>query len=127
MTEQKKQERIKRFMPGGIPRWIRAYDNGGTDVEDGSIDRYTVVFTGRFPKTDHHFPYLAMNARPFHPQGFGQHGTTQFQPADWIEGRWGGVDFGRKCHLGRRIRFEDLPDDCKTLVLRDYRDLWSLN
>ena len=32
----------------------------------------------------------------------------------------------RKCHLGTRIPFTDLPEDCQRLVVSDYMDLWNL-
>jgi len=53
--------------------------------------------------------YIGMNASPFHPQGFGQHGE--------IERRNVGS------HLGKRINISDLPQDCKRLVLQDLRCL----
>jgi len=49
-------------------------------------------------------PYLAMSALPFHPQGFGQHGEM---PA------W------NRQALGRKIRFLDLPEDCRRAVEAD--------
>ena len=123
--------RVSRLLPGGQPRYVRVYDNGGT-----TADRFTVVFTGRAPvmrcagMASQH-PYLAMSANPFHPQGFGQHGHTNDQPADTI-----GHDrnrfyirppaIGRKNHLGRRAAFRDLPVDCQRLTLRDYREIWAL-
>jgi len=33
---------------------------------------------------------------------------------------------GRKCHLGKRIAFADLPPDCRKLVLSDYKEIWNL-
>lgn len=93
------------------PKYIRCYDNGGA-----SIDRYTVVFTGRYThKTEGEFRYLAMNSAPFHPQGFGQHGGTMHTPCDRP----------RSSHLGRKIPFAKLPDDCRKLVVSDYCDLWD--
>ncbi len=116
-----KQERQARLLPGGIPRYVRCYDNGGE-----SIDRYTVVFTGRYRhKTGGEFAYLAMNAAPFHPQGFGQHGSSDRQ-IDVAGGSWGGPSIGKRCHLGVRIPFDTLPTDCRALVLSDYRELWDL-
>lgn len=117
-----KAQRRQNLMPDGIPRYIRCYDNGGTE-QGGSIDRYTVVFTGRYStrgskrNTDRtsNFIHLAMNAAPFHPQGFGQHGESD-HPIDRPQYR----------HLGKKIRFEDLPEDCKTLVLQDYKEIWGL-
>jgi hypothetical protein len=46
-----------------------------------------------------------MSSIPFHPQGFGQYSTCQL---------------GR--HLGKRIDFEDLPEDCQKLVKQDLRN-----
>ena len=118
--------RIQRLAPNGIPRWIRVYDNGNTPEE--TVDRYTVVFTGRFPKGEgmnKEFPYLGMSAAPFHPQGFGQHGSTPNQPCD--VNKWGfAPTLGRKNHLGKRIPFADLPKDCQLCVWQDYADYWSI-
>lgn len=113
----------------GAPRWIRCYDNGGIDNlrrcrdcfgrrrercakcgERGSIDRYTVVFTkgARF--------YLAMNAAPLQPWGFGQHGEwNKGEPP--IDRRPG---YG---HLGRRIAFAEMPAECQRAVWLDYEGL----
>lgn len=104
-----------RFKPNlfqsNAPRYIRCYDDGGK-----SVDRYTVVFTGRYrQKTGGVFIYLAMNAAPFHPQGFGQHGESEFQPIDRPTAK----------HLGRKVAFSALPDDCRKLVVSDYCELWD--
>jgi len=111
-------KRLVSFLPKGVPKNIRAYDNNGE-----SIDRYTVVFTGRY-RGEGWFQYLAMNSAPFHPQGFGQHGESQTQ----IDvNNWGFAPaMGRKCHLGKRIPFSELPPDCQKLVMRDYRSIWEL-
>lgn len=122
---KRQNERIKSLLPGGQPRWIRAYDNGGTDV-GGSIDRYTVLYTGRYPKSPGRYQYVAMDESPFHPQGFGQHGESQ-EILDQRPGRWGGVAIGRTHPtLGKRIAFNDLPQDCRKLVVQDYREIWHL-
>lgn len=112
--------RTATLLPNGVPRWVRIYDNGGE-----TIDRYTAVFTGRYGhKTAGQTLYLAMNARPFHPQGFGQHGES---PNRFDVNEWGYPPArGRKNHLGMRIGFTDLPSDCQRLVLNDYHDLWDL-
>lgn len=112
-------KRVANLMPTGVPKYIRVYDNNGE-----TIDRYTVVFTGRY-RGKGNFMYLAMNAAPFHPQGFGQHGESERQ----IDVNKSGFApaMGRKNHLGRRIPFSVLPDDCRQLVLKDYREIWSLN
>lgn len=91
------------------PRWIRCYDNGGE-----TIDRYTVVFTRLGNKLGRGTClYLAMNAAPFHPQGFGQHGESTCP-----------IDRPSYGHLGKKIRFEDLPADCQKCVWQTYSDLW---
>lgn len=122
-------KRVARFLPNGKPRWVRIYDNGGMDAPNGSADRYTAVFTGRYPKDQGHFWYRAMSAYPFHPQGIGI-GGSEYGPLDtYHEGkpyqRWAPA-VGRKCHLGTRINFDDLPPDCQRCVLQDYCSLWDL-
>lgn len=119
------KKRQARLLPKGTPRYVRCYDNGGPDA-GGSIDRYTVVFTGATAKraSGGEVPYLAMNCAPFHPQGFGQHGATN---TACDVNKWGFAPMiGRKNHLGVRITFDSLPTDCKTLVLRDYKEIWDL-
>jgi hypothetical protein len=49
--------------------------------------------------------YVGMSGRPYHPQGFCQHGDKQ------------GIVVGP--HLGKRIKFNSLPYDCKRVVRRD--------
>lgn len=81
---------------------IRIYDNGGK-----SFDRYTVVFMDEVERTTVDgklYAALAMSAFPFHPQGFGQH--TSAMPGK---------------HLGRRIKFDDLPQDCQKCVAQDFK------
>lgn len=80
------------------------YDNGGE-----TADRYCVYYGGR--GTINRFnglrQYVAMNERPFHPQGFGQHG----------EGKPGK-------HNGKKITFDQLPPDCQKLVQQDLDLEW---
>lgn len=115
----KKQERAERLMPNGIPHYIRCYDNGGE-----SFDRYTVLFTGNYRRyktwelektRPRYYAYVAMSTNPFHPQGFGQH-----MDSDHL------IDRPKYSHLGKKIKFEDLPEDCQKLVLQDYRDTWNI-
>lgn len=109
---QSEKVRVERLMPGGIPRHIRCYDNGG------ETDRYTVVFTnvGRFcPELRGGALYLGMSTHPFHPQGFGQHGESRDQ-----------IDRPKYAHLGKKIRYVDLPPDCRKLVRTDYVAYWEL-
>ena len=76
---------------------IRVYDNGGK-----TIDRYTVVYMSEGEHLANTFEAVGMSENPFHPQGFGQHCTA-------MPGK----------HLGKRIMFSSLPDDCQRLVNRD--------
>jgi hypothetical protein len=121
MTRAKLLARRAKFMPDGIPRWIRVYDNGGE-----TCDRYTVVYTGRYThQTGGEHWLLAMSGAPFHPQGVGMHGTTKYACADAPNGKWPPA-IGRKCHLGKRIAFQELPADCQKCALQDYEYLWDL-
>jgi len=78
---------------------VRIYDNGGR-----TFDQFTVVYMNSPAHWQHDgiFQCLGMSEHPTHPQGFGQHGTA-------TPGR----------HLGKMIKFEQLPVDCQNLVLYD--------
>ena len=105
------KNRQQSLMPNYIPRYIRVYDNGGE-----TFDRYTVVFTGRYRKSIHSdFIYLGMSKNPCNPQGFGQHGFSPFL-----------IDRPKYSHLGKKISFNDLPDECKNVVCSTYCDLWNI-
>lgn len=93
--------------PDGSPRWIRCYDNGGE-----TFDRYTVVFT-RGKRC-----YLGMSQHPAHPQGYGMHG-------EWPKGEAPIDRLGGYSHLGKKIKFSDLPEDCQKAVNNTYGALWS--
>lgn len=112
-SKEKREQRKQSSIPNDIPKYVRCYDNGGK-----SFDRYTVVFTGRYThKTNRSFWYVGMSSNPFSPMGFGQHGESEFQP----------IDKPTYSHLGKKIKFVDLPEDCKKLVLEDYKYLWMNN
>jgi hypothetical protein len=101
---------------GNIMRFRKAWDNGGE-----TVDCYTVTFelyndeTGKWDiysegvncnsrKGDLAYKKiycLGMSSNPFHPQGFGQSCTC-------VEGR----------HLGKRIKFSDLPEEVQKCVLQ---------
>lgn len=129
------KERIARLMPKGIPKYVRCYDNGGADQPDGSFDRYTVCYTGRaatekWKGYPDHYPYVGMSENPFAPNGVGMHGSMAGQPCDTMgatKGYHWPPAIGRKCHLGRRINFKDLPPDCQKVVISDYVEIWSLS
>lgn len=116
----RKQQRRESLLPAGVPKYVRVYDNGGE-----TFDRYTVLFTGRYAgRPVGRTEYVGMSENPCHPQGFGQHGETEGVP-DAPHGFAPAI--GRKCHLGKRIAFTDLPDQCQRVVMSDYIDLWSLH
>jgi hypothetical protein len=52
---------------------------------------------------------------PFYTQGFCQHG--------WQLER---VDEPSYKHIGKKITYQDLPDDCQRAVRMDYVALWCL-
>jgi len=80
---------------------VRIYDNGGK-----TIDRYTAVYMFA-PETWQPgcFDARGMSKYPFSPQGFGC--FTSAMPGK---------------HLGKRIKFEKLPKDCKKLILQDLEE-----
>jgi len=125
----KLNDRIHRLMPNGLPRYIRVYDNDGR-----TLDRYTVVFTGNYSNIgkkrgetrNYSHIYLAMSDCPCHPQGFCQHGETEEIIDTDRKSGWA-PSIGRENHLGTRIQFRDLPEDCRKVVISDYKDLWNLN
>lgn len=112
MSRAKMAERIERFVPGGTPRWLRVYDNGGK-----TADRYTAVFTGRYRHlTGGSFWHVCMSGAPTHPQGVCMHGESENQ-----------IDRPSYGHLGKKISFNDLPEICCKILMEDYCRLWDLN
>jgi hypothetical protein len=109
------QTREERFLPGGVPRWIRCYDNGGR-----TADRYTIVFSG---KNGGFTLYCSEN--PFHPQGVGQHAEGRVDEA-LIWGGTGDPEAAKRTRaaLGKRIAFGALPERVRAAVLADYTDAW---
>lgn len=94
------------------PIGVRCYDNGGVDAK-GSVDRYTVVYTGRYRHlTAREQLYVSMSGSPFHPMGMGQHGSAATE-----------IDRPSYAHLGKKISFDALPEDCQRLVMNDCFDL----
>ncbi len=128
--------RLKALLPGGVPRYVRIYDDGQ------SWERYTVVFTGHYQgklwkdgKTTELRPGYQGRLEHFRrPSRFLYLGLTEGGSMTSGEhdrlidaNRWGFPPaMGRKNHLGRRIPFTALPEDCRKLVLRDYCELWGL-
>ena len=76
-----------------------------------TAERYTAVFTGLFSmKMPGEYPYLTMNGAPARVEVGGT------------------LDRGRPPieRPRREIRFQDLPEGCRHLVLDAYRELWGL-
>ena len=75
-----------------------------------TAERYTAVFTVFFAdKKPGEYFYLAMSGDPLAPRGtILQRGRPPYERMEW------------------EIPFEDLPEDCRWLVLDTYRELWSL-
>jgi hypothetical protein len=89
---------------------IRCYDNGGE-----TADRYTVLYTGRYRHlTAGEYWHRCMSDHPMHPQGVGMLGFDR----NYIDNRSWGQRGGYK-HLGKPIKFEDLPPDVQKLVTLD--------
>jgi hypothetical protein len=112
MSKRDKQaERVARLMPGGIPRYVRVYDNGGK-----TMDRYTIVFTGRYPKDELGTYFMRhCSTNPYHPQGVG------------ISDTWR-PPFGFKWSVfGKRVKdLSTLPIRVRESLLEDYCELWNL-
>jgi hypothetical protein len=121
-----KIQRKDNLLPGGIPKWIRVYDNG-----EETADRYTVIFShAQSFYTKYYVPVLAMSENPYHPQGVGMHLEYKTFGKDMImegnkPGQWPPA-IGRKGNLGKRIEFKELPEQCQRLVMDDYCDYWKL-
>ena len=116
---KKQKDRIKRLMPNGLPKYIHVYDNKGK-----TADRYTVVYTrtgrsgnNRYKQKEYEGTHLhiMMSGNPCHPQGVCMHGESSHQ-----------IDYPSYSHLGKKIEFKDLPDNCKNLVLDDYKSIWKI-
>ena len=95
----------------GAPDYVVACYDAGPDTGD----RYTVLYGAPLWTPDYaaawdrtrngdprFLPARAMSAHPFHPHGIGLF-----------------VDAMRGPHLGRKIKWADLPEDCKRCVLQD--------
>jgi hypothetical protein len=76
-----------------------------------TAERYTAVFTGFFTrKKPGEYLYLIMSRDSLGPKG----GYTLHRGRPSYE------------RLGREIKFQDLPEGCRRLVLDTYEKLWDL-
>jgi hypothetical protein len=73
---------------------VRIYDNGGV-----TADRFTAVFMNEPERAANLYGAYGMSEKPYHPQGVGQYCSA-------TPGR----------HLGRRIKYNDLTEDCQKLI-----------
>lgn len=84
---------------------ITVYIHSIWDFGEVAGDRYTVIFTEKHTncegKTYH--TSVGMSNNPTHPQGFYQH-------SDCIPGR----------HLGKKIKWLDLPEECRNAIEMQY-------
>ena len=104
------------FVIAGVPRYLRVYDNDKSPL----ADRYTAVF-GKHGKGQ----YVGFGALPFHPAlGIYQHGES----GKWVGGKFypDFIDRPTYAHLGKKIKFTDLNEDCQRAVLSDYLDIFNL-
>ena len=92
------------------------------DLGEKFFDRYTVIFldspVSDDPYYSDRYAYLGMSDRPFHPQGFGQHGEIEI-PLNALRQLRKGKGQRLFSHLGKLINFDDLPEDCQKLVNSD--------
>ncbi len=107
-SAKKQAERKNSILPNGVPKKIRVYDNGGE-----TMDRYTIVFTGNYThNTGGQHWYLGMSQNPF--LGVGSHGSSDNQ-----------IDKPSYKHLGKKIKFDNLTEQCKECVMQTYLYLWG--
>ena len=89
---------VELLEPAGVPETYATaiYDNGGR-----TFDRYTVILS-RYRKNRHGYRVwdaFCMCDNPRNPQGYGEHAEAQ-----------------RGRHLGKRIKFADLPETCREVL-----------
>ena len=73
-------------------------DNG-----EQTFDRYTIVYN-TIGDRQGNYDCIGLSSNPTHPQGIGQHSVARPGP-----------------HLGKLIRFDDLPSDCQAVILHDLK------
>jgi len=109
------KSKANRMYQGLSPKYIRCYDNNSV-----TFDRYTVVFTkkriGCAKGKLGEFVYVGMSKNPCHPLGYYQHGFS--------DGLIDGISYR---HLGKKIRFVELPNDCQELIKLEYNELWDIS
>jgi hypothetical protein len=106
--KQTDKTRASIYREDGTPRHAACYEQ----KRNPAYDRFTVVFTHAnlmgYPAGV--VIYRSMSDHPCAPQGCGQWGESprhSFSPG------------------GSRISFSTLPEDCRKLIVQDYRELWG--
>jgi hypothetical protein len=106
-TPQRPRRAAARWLEGAPEYVIACYDNRGK-----TADRYTVLFGGSMWTPDHArqlaecgmdtrlLNSLSMSDNPTHPQGVSQYDYAL-----------------RGSHLGRKVRWNDLPDHIRNHVI----------
>ena len=88
----KQETKIKNAL-----RNVKIYDNQGE-----TFDRYTAAYTDWEGAKPYYCAMRCMSSDPFSPNGFGQ--MSEGEPG---------------AHIGKRIKFSDLPELCQKLVIQD--------
>ena len=105
-----KTQRKERLLPNGKPKYIRVYES-----KKPVADPYTIVFSGNFAGRNSRCYVLGMSSRPRHPLGI-----CIVSDYDFI------IDEPSYKHLGRKINFDDLPEQCRESTLEYYNQFWRL-
>ncbi len=112
--------RLASLLPKGIPRYARCYRDDAYDW-----DKWTVIFTGRAAPTGGNG-----QARQWPCVGLSGHAFSDHQPADTKPRNGTGYVWppamGRKCYLGVRVAWSELPEHLRRVALEDYREIWRL-
>jgi hypothetical protein len=99
------------FFKDGAPKYIRCYEQ----KRNPSVDRFTVVFCHalRFMGKDFtgRVYYISADGMSTYPLGFYQHGEA------WQS------EF---CPGGSRVKWWDLPEQLRDVVLAEYCEVWGI-
>lgn len=125
-----KVAREGRLLPGGVPRWVRVYDDA-----EWSPAVFIVVFTGKVShegdegsRSARFYPYIMLGEEPTtEPQACENKGQPIDTTREYRNGWFWPPAIGRKHYnLGKRIAFTDLPAACQKIALETYRELWGI-
>lgn len=102
----------KRWLVGAPSYVLDVFDNGGIAKRNGSVDRYTVMFTKPLLITDGTYggtwvPYLGLSEEPSH-----YHGISGWGEMD----AWQAADYRYRVKH-QRIKWMDLPEHIRKHVI----------